>query len=194
MKRRLFYAVILVLVMSVCSFGDTIGLQTDGNLQSVGGFYGFAFTTPSGGPWNNIFVNYFSDSGSTTPFAQGNLFLFNSVYTGTPEDLAASAYSAQSTGILGGQWDFSDSVVLQASTQYFFYSDADTAPRAIYGGAAIPNGWGFWTSSSTTLFNQTGTGSNFLVEGDVIPEPGTLILLSTGLGALGLAAYRRRKK
>jgi hypothetical protein len=35
---------------------------------------------------------------------------------------------------------------------------------------------------------------NIIIEGSPIPEPTSLLLLGTGLGVLGLAAYRRRRK
>ena len=106
MKRGPSYAAILILTTAAGSFGATLGLQTAGGSTDSGGYYGFGFTTPNGGPWKGILVNFFSDSASTAPFAQGDLFLFGSVYAGTPAGLTASGFLSESTGTLAGQWIF----------------------------------------------------------------------------------------
>jgi hypothetical protein len=182
-------------------------------VQNVGGdgsndsdqWRGQSFTTPAGGPWNNIRFNQFAaDNPAVTPFAVGTGYLLSQEYLGTPAGLsnAVPGFLAQSTGIVGGAWMFPSALTLQPNTEYWFYG-ADQIPEgATAGGNNAPGSTGYSTTDSGTPFegyhNLPGD-MNYRVSGTVIgvaaaaPEPGTLAMLGAGVGIAGLMARRRRK-
>ncbi len=84
-------------------------------------------------------------------------------------------------------------LALTPSTTYFFAVENNTGETDTWGmettdetGGHEQYLTGVWTSQSADLaFNLSGTTA--------VPEPTSLLLLGTGLSALGLAAWRRRK-
>jgi hypothetical protein len=163
-----------------------------------GTFYsGQSFTTPSsGGPWDDITFNFYSDAPPTTPLAAGAAFLLNQAYSGAPADLSSSTtgFLAESTGITGGVYDFPIDLVLQPGTQYFLYEDAILGPS---GGNVISGGVFYEATDAGADFAPfEGESANFTVSGDVasvVPEPSTWALMALGFGLLGGAGYWRRR-
>jgi hypothetical protein len=164
--------------------GQTITQYTVANSGTSGFYYGQTAQTPaSGGPWNNITFNFYSCSDPSctsvgAPHAEGNLYILSQgCDTTSPNGLATSPFLiAKSTGISGGVYTFSPTVVLQPSTTYYFCSDANFSGTIAYenggGGPANyidfsgPND-PFVGGDSTTLdFNLSGTmvGSSAGVE------------------------------
>jgi hypothetical protein len=87
---------------------------------------GESFTTPGGGPWNDISFNFYSNIPATTPAAPGTAFLFSQPYTGTVAALgsAAPGFITSSISNAGGIYTFDSSVTLQPNTQYWIYNNA----------------------------------------------------------------------
>lgn len=162
-------------------------------------YVGQSFTTPSGGPWNNVTVDFFSNSTSTTPEATGDLYLLNQPYTGTPPNLSSSTpgFLAEATTLTvagGGQeHSFATSVQLASSTQYFVYEDAPTPASTFYFDTSGSGGQTYYQSpNSTTGFSSPPVEANFLVQGTVAtPEPASLTLFT--VGGVGLLLRRRRQ-
>ena len=92
----------------------TLADYTAGTTDS-GGDFGLAFTTPSGGPWDEITFNFFAVDG-TTLVAAGTAYLFTSAYTGSPTGLSSASYLAASTGVSSNVYDFSATFTLQPGT------------------------------------------------------------------------------
>ena len=80
----------------------------------------------------------------------------------------------------GGNPDWADSVWRMG---FDIPHTASTAVLSFYASGA---GWQGFSDESFGL-------DNIVVETDAIPEPTSLLLLGTGLGVIGLAAWRRRK-
>ena len=168
------------------------------NYTGSAGYVGQEFTTPSGGPWDDITFNFFSNEGpATTPNAQGDLFLTSTEYVGTPAGLSTSIpgfiAEALSSSISGGAWVLSPSVTLQPSSAYYVYSDALFSAGSITG-ASAPSGATFlFSPSSTTDFVTSPASANFEVSGSAVsavPEPGTVSTIL--LGAFAVAGFAAR--
>jgi hypothetical protein len=98
---------------------DTSGLQT-----SLGrNFPGLRITTPTGGPWDNLSLNFYAD---TSPEADGNVFLLTQEYLGTPGGLSSRTpgFLAESTQDSFGVYEFDPAVTILGATTYWFYVDA----------------------------------------------------------------------
>ncbi len=157
-------------------------------------------TTPSGGPWNNIFFNFYDGNGNSV--ALGTVFLLSQSYSGTASALSSSTpgfIASAVGGGLGGVYAFASSVTLQANTAYYFYDSAlssgewgnnanFSAIGSGYQGYGAANGGAtlsYTTRPFAQAFNLTGT--------DVAaPEPPAIILTSTALLALGVLGRKQR--
>jgi len=196
--------------------GVVAGLASAGVISSnTGGgsanldpaFFGQSFTTPGGGPFNDVMFNFYSDLASTTPAAAGTAFLLNQEYLGAPAALNSSTpgFLGASTSISAGRYVFAPSVVLQPNTQYFVY---ENAAMFISGGNTIAGEAGYFdfpatqSSFAKAPFAVGGIiipgefqATNFTVTADAVvaavPEPATFgLLLVFGVGGM---AFRRRR-
>ena len=184
---------ILGLCLSLGGFAATITENTTITAHNVSGYYGQSFTTPGGGPWNNVTVNFSSFAGA--PVAFGTLYLFTAAYSGTPAGLSGSSAFAASISIVSNQWTFLPSVSLASSTLYFFYSDALFGANMIGGSLADPYTGGVASnaSSGATAFGQlTGADARFNVSGtnSAVPEPATYATFAAGMLLVG---YLRKR-
>jgi hypothetical protein len=95
---RLFLSSCLLVWGCTTVQASTIAQSTGGTTSGSGTvFWGQEFTTPSGGPWDDITINFLSDTG-TTPTAAGTGYIFTSQYNGPPSGLSSSGFSPNPLG------------------------------------------------------------------------------------------------
>lgn len=194
MRKR--YSIVLALVWAAASArADTIINNPQVVTGAGPGYLGESFTTPNGGPWNDIAFAFLSPSDA--PEASGDLFLLSEAYSG-PNDALSSAtagFLAESTGINAGFYDFASSVTLQADTQYFVYMDTAGGPILVAQGAALAGAGGFLTYSEGSSYVSTPVLS-FEVTGtpmSATPEPSTIVP-TVLMGLAMLVGFRSRLK
>ena len=184
---------------SAHAFSAVIVQNTAGGITGpVNVFFGQSFTTPSGGPWDDITFNFFSDFPATTPVAFGTAFLLDQQYLGTPSDLSASTpgFLGASTGITGGMYVFPSSLVLDPDVRYFVYENALIATDAVSGGSFITGELTYTSISASGDFGPVGNGPNFALSGTVVsgvPEPCPLMILVTALLGFGFLPGCRKR-
>ena len=184
---------ILGLCLSLGGFAATITESTTVTATNSSGYYGQSFTTPGGGPWNNVTVNFATTAG--TPVALGTLYLFTGAYSGTPAGLSGASAFAASISIVSNQWTFLPSVSLASSTLYFFYSDAFFGTNTLGGRDSNPyvGGDASRATSSATAFSLiTDVDARFDVSGtsSAVPEPTTYATFAAGMLLVG---YLRKR-
>lgn len=197
-------ALVLTLV-GFCAVADASVIReyTAGTINRIEQYPGESFSTPSGGPWNNITFNrYVEENGARTPAAFGTLFLLTQEYLGTPAGLSPStpgciAHADSPGGIV---YAFDPALTLLPDQTYYFYANSF---NVIYGGGDDA-GATFYTSGRGDIpFVQfTTVDADYRLSGDVIeggpgvpapvPEPSALALIVLGtVGLLGAARSRR---
>ena len=196
MKASLLFAFLLCVNFAHAA---VITKNTSGNSGTLTESFGESFTTPAGGPWNNITFNFFSDRPPVTPSATGTAFLFSQAYTGNPAALSSAApgFIASSTGISGGAYVFDPSVQLAANTVYWIF---ENGVLTVSGGDAVSADTAYFAptpSSNFVVAIGAPQATNFAVNGTVVataatPESSSSILLSLGMiGICATAACRR---
>jgi hypothetical protein len=182
----------------VCAEASVITQFVGGTAGAATLFPGQSFTTVAGGPFDNITFNFFSDNnGGTTPSAAGVLFILSQEYLGTPSDLSISTagFLAESTGVVGGIFQFDPTVTLQGVTQYFVYSDTSFLVSGANSDAYVGGG-AYISSAAGSSYVAFAGDANFRLSGvqqaATVPAPGTLALACLSLVVLA-AAQRRRK-
>ena len=87
------------------------------------------------------------------------------------------------------------SIILSTDSNTAFASYAlATSIGPITGPSTINSGFSFPTSVGALSINSAGDATFTAVVTPVVPLPGALPLFATGLGALGLLAWRRKRK
>jgi hypothetical protein len=162
---------------------------------------GESVLTPSASAgWSNVTFNWF-DPTSGSPLATGDIFLLSQAYSGTPSALSSltAGYIDEGVADSGGDaYIFGASTVLNPNIEYYFYSsNRPNGFNGLSGGAVLagtvlynsPGGTGnfFNTGSAVAAFELQGTST-----GSTVPEPGTWLMLGTGLIGLGRAARGTR--
>ena len=175
---------------------NTAGTSTLGG----SGYEGHSFTTPGGGPYNNLTWSWVSSDQSTL-LAAGNLFLLTQEYLGSPSGLSAATpgYVAESTGIVSSAYIFDPSVTISSLTQYWVYMGDDSSLAG--GGFSFSNPFSggqayeqFFSPGNNYINNTSSVDFNFILSGEVaaVPEPSSIVLL--GIGGIALVGYARRRK
>jgi hypothetical protein len=146
------------------------------------------FTLTSGATINAITYYTYSHGQVTSPYTLqiGTAAGLSDVFSAT---IASSAVT-QTTGSYGSVFDASFAPVkLSAGTYWLTFNSYDNLYGSAYasGGnlAQIGYGYSYTRDSNASVFSLSGTTND-------VPEPGSLALLSIGLG-LGALALRRRK-
>jgi hypothetical protein len=192
MRRRILVAAGLALTFGASGPVEAdILTQNTAETNSGTGIVGQSVTTESGGPFDNITFNFYSDVPATTPTAAGHLFILTSEYLGTPSALSSATpgFLAESTGIIGGVYQFASSLTLQGSTQYFVYEDTSFLTSG--GGNGYAGGQLYELNGSGNFVADPQSDSNFTLSGTpisaAVPEPSTALVAV--VGAVAFLAY-----
>lgn len=178
---------LLIAILCLSANAATITNNTGGTSNGLAAF-GQSFTTPNGGPWENIRFNFFRLS--QNPLASGTLFLLTSEYLGTPSALSSATpgFLASTATIVSNQWSFTG-VTLNPNTQYFALTTSEITIAGsltnTYAGGAL------YASNGDANFRAVSSGSrdlNFQVDGDVaqVPEPATNLFTAAGLALIAV--------
>jgi hypothetical protein len=151
--------------------------------------------SPGVAPWDHISFNLVDSQ--FNPYAVGTLFLLTQAYAGTEAGLSSvtPGFLASTSNTTGGVWTFAPTVMLQGSTKYFFYLDTPfDGSRQILFNDQDPLGGGeaYQGFLGVPFHAVPNVDLRFSLEGTPVarvPEPASLLLLVSSLGAV---AARRR--
>jgi hypothetical protein len=187
----------VVALFTVCRSVEAVPIaEFTTGINSGTFFVGQSVTTPGTGPWADLAFNWFDPNG-VAAVAGGTLFVYDQAFAGTPAALSAAApgFIGQSATIVAGIWRFDPSVILQANTQYFFYSNVALSVSGSGGPAtAYPGGSAFFSNGAEAFFTDPADEANFRLSGTPVPEPASGLLLLTGLAAARMVRRRTRRQ
>src|SRR5579871_4757514 len=124
---RIATLLLLFAILTTACMAQTVLSQFTGPNSDIQVYPGQGFTTPSGGPWNQITFCFFLTNGGHS--AAGTAYLLALPYTGKPSDLSSSTPGlvATSASIVNGCYTFAAAVMLQPGTPYYLYTDTPLA-------------------------------------------------------------------
>ena len=202
-----FLAVVFGIVLYVSTAQASV-IVSDVALYANDGFFtpnvqavGQSVTTPVGGPWNSIKFNFYNTNydGVTatlgSELAYGSLYVLNQTYTGLPSGLSTSTpgFLAATSTIQGGEWVFSPSVILQANTQYYFFTDTISTARVASMLDRYSGGTAIRTFPGPNYQVDTVHDAVFQLQGTAVPEPSSVLLVGMGVFAVGVLRWRKGK-
>jgi hypothetical protein len=173
-------------------FSNTVGAE----LLGGSGYEGHSFTMPPGNAYNNVTFSWVSANHSTK-LAAGNLFLLSQEFLSRPTNLSAATpgYMSQSTGIVNSAYVFPPSVTLNPSSQYWVYMGG--AASLAGGGYTFSNPFAggkayerFPDAAGDYYNNGVDLDFNFILSGNVVPEPTSICLVVLALLSVGLSRRR----
>ncbi len=201
-KTAILLALAIGLVAILPVHASVIQQYTAGINGANDYYWGQSFTTPSGGPWNHVTFNFFTE-GTSDPLAEGTAYIFSFPYGGLGANglPSASGILAISTGVSGGQYVFNSTFDLQSGTTYYLYEDTALDGVGICDGlgscgASAQQGVEYYSEGPTVYYavHDSNYITNYSVQGLVdtsVPEPATIGMSLLGV-ALLLIAKRRR--
>ena len=201
LTRNLTAALLLGIAAFQPAHAEVIASNPEGKYRAYDGatyYMGQSFTVEGSGQFNDITLSFYSTPGG--PEAPGTLYLYNSVFTGTNDQLGTGSSLLGSAIGAGGIYDFGSSIELTGGTKYYAYV-ASRNPGLLYdannsyaGGEAYQAeaGTGFkFDAISFVDYTLNATGVPLAASAGPVPEPATWMFMIGGLAMVG-ALIRRR--
>jgi hypothetical protein len=164
------------------------------------------FTIAAGGTVNQVTWYGANLSSSQTTSFNIAFYANNSGVPGTSlEAISGATPTITSTGLTGCSsactvsqftYNLGTSFVASAGTEYFIsiWDPITLNTSFVWGGSAANTGSVYWNGTSWASIGLSDNQAFTLSNVSAVPLPATLPLFATGLGALGLLGWRRKRK
>jgi len=170
-------------------------------LAGAGNYYlGQSFTVEGTGSFTNVAVSFYTGYGASIPYADGQLFLYSSAYTGKFSQLGSGTGFLGSAVGSGSAYNFGPVLALNGGMQYFAYMNTKNPSAQYTGGNPYAGGETFQADSSSgfNFYAIPSVDLRFGVSGSssavaAVPEPASWAMLLLGFGAIGGAMRTRRQ-